>query len=152
MKRQETYTPVPDDIERQWWVVDATAVPLGRLASEIARVLRGKHKPMFAPHVDAGDFVVVVNADKVAVTGSKENDKVYYRHSGYPGGLRAETLAELRERQPERIIEKAVVGMLPKNPLGRKVASKLKVYPGPKHPHSSQRPAPLEFDIRKVGA
>ena len=150
MKRQETFTPTPSDIAREWWVVDAEGLPLGRLASEVAMLLRGKHKPTFAPHVDGGDFVIVVNAARVAVTGAKETSKVYYRHSGYPGGLRSETLEELRQRKPERIITRAVTGMLPKNRLGRKMASKLKVYPGPEHPHASQQPKPLELDVRKV--
>lgn len=150
MKLQKTYTPRPDDIERAWWVVDATDIPLGRLASEVATILRGKHKPTFAPHVDGGDYVVVVNAADVAVTGSKATDKRYYRHSGYPGGLSERSFSDLMERYPERIIEKAVKGMLPKNRLGRAMGRKLKVYPGADHPHGSQAPTPLEFDVRKV--
>jgi large subunit ribosomal protein L13 len=152
MKRQETFSPKPGDIDRRWWVVDAADLPLGRLASETATILRGKHKPTYAPHVDGGDFVIVVNAGKVAVTGNKETDKIYYRHSNYPGGLRAESLGDLRERRPELIIERAVRGMLPKNRLGRKMLSKLKVYAGPDHPHGVQKPAPLTFEIRKVDA
>lgn len=152
MKRQETFSPKPGDIDRRWWVVDAADLPLGRLASETATILRGKHKPTYAPHVDGGDFVIVVNASKVAVTGNKETDKIYYRHSNYPGGLRAESLGDLRERRPELIIERAVRGMLPKNRLGRKMLSKLKVYAGPDHPHGVQKPEPLAFEIRKVDA
>ncbi len=151
MKRQKTYTPTPADVDRQWWLFDAEGVPLGRLATEAARLLRGKHKPTFAPHWDGGDFVVVVNADKVAVTGTKEEEKVYYRHSGYPGGLRAETLAEARRKHPERIIERAVRGMLPKNRLGRRIFTHLKVYAGGEHPHASQKPQPFPLD-RKVEA
>ena len=150
MKQQKTFTPRPGDIERDWWVVDATNLPLGRMASEIASVLRGKHKPTFAPHVDGGDYVIVINAEKVGATGSKETQKMYHRHSGYPGGIRSESLGELRERRPELIIEKAVKGMLPKNRLGRATGNKLKVYAGATHPHSSQKPKPLEFDLREV--
>lgn len=149
---QTTFSPKPGDIERTWFVVDATDVPLGRLASQIAQVLRGKHKPTYAPHVDGGDFVVVVNAEKVHVSGNKEIEKIYYRHSGYPGGLRAETLSEVREKHPDRIVEVAVRGMLPKNRLGRQMARKLKVYAGPDHPHQSQKPQPLEITNRKVDA
>jgi large subunit ribosomal protein L13 len=149
-KLQKTYTPRPGDIVRDWHVVDATDIPLGRLASAVAVLLRGKHRPTFAPHVDGGDYVVVVNAEKIAVTGNKETEKVYYRHSGYPGGLRSQTLAEMRSSYPERIIQNAVRGMLPKNRLGRQIISKLKVYAGPDHPHAAQNPQPLE--IRKVQA
>lgn len=149
---QRTFSPKPGDIERSWYVVDATEVPLGRLASEVAQVLRGKNKPTYAPHVDGGDFVVVVNADKVHVSGNKEFEKIYYRHSGYPGGLRALTLSEIREQHPERIVEIAVKGMLPKNRLGRQMAKKLKVYAGPDHPHAAQKPAPLALTYRKVEA
>lgn len=152
MKRQETFSPRAADIDRSWWVVDAADLPLGRLASETARILRGKHKPTYAPHVDVGDFVIVVNAEKVAVTGNKEVDKIYYRHSNYPGGLRAESLGDLRERSPELIVERAVRGMLPKNRLGRKMLGKLKVYAGTDHPHAVQKPEPLKFEIRKVNA
>lgn len=152
MTMNKTYSPKPGDIERAWHVVDATDLPLGRLASEIAQVLRGKHKPTYAPHMDTGDFVVVVNADKVVVTSDKTQSKIYYRHSGYPGGIKAETFASLKERRPEAIMERAVKGMLPKNKLGRKMASKLKVYAGPDHPHAAQSPQPLEFKIRKVEA
>ncbi|HSM43541.1 MAG TPA: 50S ribosomal protein L13, partial [Acidimicrobiia bacterium] len=121
-----------------------------RLASEVAQVLRGKHKPTYAPHLDTGDFVVVVNADKVAVTSDKTQSKIYYRHSGYPGGIRAETFESLLKRRPEAVVERAVRGMLPKNKLGRKMATKLKVYAGPDHPHAAQGPKPIDFEIRKV--
>ncbi len=151
-KLQRTFTPTPADIERTWYVVDATDAPLGRLASEIAKILRGKHKPTFAPHVDGGDFVIVVNAAKIRVSGNKETDKVYYRHSGYPGGLRAETLGDVRRKYPERLVESAVRGMLPKNKLGRKIIKKLKVYGGPDHPHGAQSPEPLEISYGKVGS
>ncbi len=152
MKRQKTYSPRPEDLQRDWYVVDATDLPLGRLASEVAKLIRGKHKPTYAPHMDGGDFVIVLNAAKVGVTGNKEEAKMYYRHSGYPGGLRAENLQQLREKQPERIIETAVRGMLPKNRLGRRLITKLKVYPGSEHPHASQQPKPLELNVRKVGS
>ncbi len=152
MTMNKTYSPKPGDIERSWHLVDATDLPLGRLASEIAQVLRGKHKPIYAPHMDTGDFVVVVNADKVAVTSDKSQSKIYYRHSGYPGGIKAEGFSSLIERRPEAVIERAVRGMLPKNKLGRQMARKLKVYAGPDHPHEAQRPQPLELDIRKVEA
>ena len=151
-KLQRTFTPKPGDIERSWYVVDATDVPLGRLASEIAQVLRGKNKPTYAPHIDGGDYVVVVNAEKVHVSGNKEVEKLYFRHSGYPGGLRAESLSEVREKHPERLVEVAVKGMLPKNRLGRQIYRKLKVYSGPDHPHRSQSPEPLPLKYRKVEA
>lgn len=150
MKEQKTYTPRPGDIERAWWTVDAADLPLGRLASEVARVLRGKHKPQFTPHLDTGDHVIVINASRVAVTSGKSEQKIYYRHSGYPGGIKAESFARLRERRPEAIIERAVRGMLPKNRLGRATYRKLRVYPGPDHPHGSQKPKPLELNIEKV--
>jgi large subunit ribosomal protein L13 len=150
MKLQKTFTPRPSDVDRDWWVVDAAGVPLGRLATEIARVLRGKHKPTFAPHMDMGDYVVVVNAAAVEVTGAKATDKRYYHHSGYPGGLSERSFEEMRERHPERIIEQAVKGMLPKNRLGRAVRRKLKVYAGPDHPHAAQQPRPFPIEIRKV--
>ncbi len=146
----KTYSPKPADIQRAWFVVDATDLPLGRLASEIATLLRGKHKPTFAPHLDGGDFIIVINAEKVAVTSDKSQTKIYYRHSGYPGGIKAETFDRLRERRPEAIIERAVRGMLPKNKLGRQMARKLKVHAGPDHPHTAQKPTALELDIRKV--
>ncbi len=146
MKLQKTFTPTPADVERAWWVMDAEDVPLGRLASEAAKLLRGKHKPTYSPHFDLGDFVIVVNAAKVGVSGTKEQDKIYYRHSGYPGGLRAATLGQLRVTNPERIIEQAVRGMLPKNRLGRRLFTHLKVHAGPEHPHSSQKPQPFALE------
>ncbi|GAA5070947.1 large subunit ribosomal protein L13 [Thermocatellispora tengchongensis] len=140
-----TYSPKPADVQRQWYVIDATDVVLGRLASHVATLLRGKHKPTFAPHVDTGDFVIVINADKVALTGNKLEQKKAYRHSGYPGGLRSVSYSELMEKRPDRAVEKAVKGMLPKNALGRKMAKKLKVYAGPEHPHRAQQPVPFEI-------
>ena len=129
--------------QRRWYVIDAEGQVLGRMATEIARVLRGKHKPSFSPHVDGGDFVVVVNAKRVKLTGSKETDKRYYRHSGYPGGLRVRSLSEMREKKPEAVVRLAVKGMLPKNRLGKGQLGKLKVYAGPEHPHQAQLPMPL---------
>ena len=126
------------DVERSWWVIDAEDQVLGRLATEIARRLRGKHKPEYTPHVDTGDYIIVVNAEKVRVTGNKENDKVYWRHSGYPGGIKGTTVAVMRETHPERMIEIAVKGMLPKNHQGRQMLRRLKVYSGPDHPHEAQ--------------
>ncbi len=140
-----TYTPKPGDIKRKWYVVDAQGKTLGRLASEIARILRGKNKPIFSPHVDTGDYVIVVNAEKIHVTGRKLTQKIYYRHSGYPGGLKAVSLRDLLQRHPERAVEFAVRGMLPKNRLGREMSKKLKVYAGPDHPHKAQRPEPLDL-------
>jgi large subunit ribosomal protein L13 len=140
-----TYTPKPGEVQRSWHVIDADGVVLGRLASQAARLLRGKHKPVFAPHVDTGDFVIIVNASKVALTGQKREQKVEYRHSGYPGGLRRVPYADLLESRPERVVEKAVKGMLPKGTLGRAQLSKLKVYAGPDHPHQAQKPAPYEI-------
>ncbi|MGL5858916.1 MAG: 50S ribosomal protein L13 [Angustibacter sp.] len=140
-----TYSPKKGEIERQWLVIDATDVVLGRLASQVAVLLRGKHKPVFAPHVDTGDFVVVVNADKVALTGSKREQKKAYRHSGYPGGLRSQTYAELLDKHPARAVEKAVRGMLPKNSIARAQLTKLKVYAGPDHPHQAQQPEPFQI-------
>jgi len=152
VKFQKTHSTKPAAVKREWFVVDATDLPLGRLSSEVARVLRGKHKPSFAPHLDVGDHVVIVNAEKVAVTSNKSESKIYYRHSGFPGGLREQSFEELMEKYPERIIEKAVTGMLPKNRLGRQMATKLKVYAGPDHPHQAQQPSELVLDIRKVVA
>lgn len=152
MSNNKTFSPKASELTRQWWVVDATGLPLGRLASEVAKLLRGKHKPTFAPHLDGGDYVVVVSAERVAVTSNKSREKIYYRHSGYPGGIKAETFETLRRRRPEAIIERAVRGMLPKNRLGRRMLKKLKVYAGPDHPHVAQRPQPLEVEIRKVEA
>jgi large subunit ribosomal protein L13 len=143
-----TFSPKDSDITRQWHVIDATDVVLGRLASHVAVLLRGKHKPIFAPHVDTGDFVIVVNADKIALSGSKLKDKRAYRHSGYPGGLSSISYGELMEKHPERVVEKAVRGMLPKNTLGRKSLTKLKVYAGPDHPHKAQQPQP--YEIRQI--
>lgn len=139
----KTYVPPIDTVERKWYVVDAADQRLGRLATEIATVLRGKNKPSFTPNMDTGDFVVVVNAEKVVVTGNKANQKLYRRHSGRPGGMKTETFNQLQDRVPERIIEKAVKGMLPKNALGRKLFTKLKVYAGPEHPHAAQQPETL---------
>jgi large subunit ribosomal protein L13 len=152
MTANKTYSPKPADIERAWWVVDATDLPLGRLASEVAQVLRGKHKPIYAPHMDTGDHVIVVNADRVAVTSEKAQQKIYYRHSGFPGGIKAETFEALKARRPEAIVERAIRGMLPKNKLGRQMARKLKVYAGAEHPHQAQSPAPLDLKLRKVDA
>jgi large subunit ribosomal protein L13 len=143
-----TYSPKGSDITRQWHVIDASDVVLGRLASQVAVLLRGKHKPIFAPHVDTGDFVIVINADKVALSGNKLEQKRAYRHSGYPGGLRSRSYGELMEKHPERVVEKAIRGMLPKNSLGRKTLRKLKVYAGPDHPHQAQQPVP--FEIKQV--
>jgi large subunit ribosomal protein L13 len=140
-----TYTPKPAEVERRWHVIDATDVVLGRLASQVATLLRGKHKPTFAPHVDTGDFVIVVNADKVALTGSKREQKRAYRHSGYPGGLHSVSYVELLEKNPRRAVEKAVRGMIPKNSLGRQQLTKLKVYAGPEHPHAAQKPQPFQI-------
>ncbi|MBI4939762.1 MULTISPECIES: 50S ribosomal protein L13 [unclassified Kineosporia] len=140
-----TYTPKAADVERRWHVIDATDVVLGRLASQVAILLRGKHKPTFAAHLDTGDFVVIINADKVALTGNKREQKKAYRHSGYPGGLRATGYTELLEKNPERAVEKAVRGMIPKNTLGRAQLSKLKVYRGSEHPHQAQKPQPYEI-------
>jgi large subunit ribosomal protein L13 len=143
-----TFSPKAGDIQRQWHVIDASDVVLGRLASQVAILLRGKHKPIFAPHIDTGDFVVVVNAEKVALSGNKLQDKRAYRHSGYPGGIHSVTYGELLAKHPERAVEKAVKGMLPKNSLGRNMLRKLKVYAGPDHPHQAQQPAP--FTIKQV--
>lgn len=140
-----TFSPKDSDITRQWHVIDASGVVLGRLASQTAVLLRGKHKPIFAPHRDTGDFVIVVNADKVALSGDKLRQKRAYRHSGYPGGLRAVTYGDLMAKHPERIVEKAVRGMLPKNSLGRQTLRKLKVYAGPHHPHQAQQPVAYEI-------
>ena len=140
-----TFSPKPADVERRWHVIDASDVVLGRLATHTASLLRGKHKTVFAPHVDTGDFVVIVNADKVALTGSKREQKIAYRHSGYPGGLTATSYTELLEKNPEKAVEKAVRGMLPKNSLGRAMIKKLKVYTGPSHPHGAQQPQPFQI-------
>ena len=140
-----TYTPKASEVTRAWHVIDATDVVLGRLASQTAILLRGKHKTVFAPHVDTGDFVIIINADKIALTGAKLAQKKAYRHSGYPGGLKAETYQQLLEKHPARAVEKAVRGMLPKNALGRQMLTKLKVYAGDSHPHAAQQPVPFEI-------
>lgn len=150
MRLQKTFTPRPGDIDRSWWVVDATDVPLGRLASEVATLLRGKHKPKFSAHMDLGDHVIVVNAAKVVVTGQKSEAKTYYRHSGYPGGLREASFRTMLATFPERVVEKAVRGMLPHNRLGSAMGKKLKVYAGPDHPHAGQAPQPYTLSARKV--
>jgi large subunit ribosomal protein L13 len=141
----KTYTPKVEEIQRRWWVVDADGKVLGRLASEIAQVLRGKHKPMFTPHLDTGDYVVVVNADKVRLTGNKAENKAYFRHSGYMGGEKFVPFKEMLAKHPDRVIDLAVKGMLPKNNLGRLMRRKLKVYAGPEHPHEAQQPEKLEI-------
>lgn len=143
-----TYSPKPGEIERQWHVIDASDVVLGRLATHTATLLRGKHKPTFAPHVDGGDFVIVINAGKVALTGNKRQTKLAYRHSGYPGGLRSVNYETLLSTRPERAIELAVKGMIPHNKLGRQIMSKLKVYAGAEHPHAAQQPVP--FEIKQI--
>jgi large subunit ribosomal protein L13 len=135
----------PEDIERSWYVVDASGQTLGRLASEVAQVIRGKHKPIFSPSIDVGDYVIVVNAEKIHVTGRKLDQKMYYRHSGYPGGIKEMTLGRMLEEHPTRVIELAVKGMLPKNKLGRKMIKKLKVYAGSEHPHQAQQPEAMEL-------
>ncbi|MHA7188763.1 50S ribosomal protein L13 [Arthrobacter sp. MDT2-16] len=140
-----TYTPKPGDITRQWHVIDATDVVLGRLASQTAILLRGKHKPTFAPHMDMGDFVIIINAEKVALTGSKLEQKRAYRHSGYPGGLKSTSYVELLDKNPERAVEKAIRGMLPKNSLAAQQIGKLKVYRGAEHPHAAQQPTTYEI-------
>jgi large subunit ribosomal protein L13 len=143
-----TYSPKPGDIQREWHVIDATDIILGRLAVQTANLLRGKHKAMFAPHVDTGDFVIIVNAEKVALSGDKLTTKMAYRHSGYPGGLSATPIGEILEKDARKAIEKAVWGMLPKNKLGRQILKKLKVYSGPNHPHQAQKATP--FEIKQI--
>lgn len=140
-----TFSAKPHEVIHDWFVVDATDKVLGRLATEIARRLRGKHKPEFTPHVDTGDFIVVVNADKLRVTGAKADQKIYYRHSGYPGGIYEDSFKKLQQRAPGRVLEKAVKGMLPKGPLGYAMIKKMKVYAGAAHPHAAQQPKPLEI-------
>jgi large subunit ribosomal protein L13 len=142
MKR--TYSPKLAEIEHQWFVLDAAGVPLGRLSTQVAHLLMGKHKPTWAPHIDTGDFVIVINAEKTVLTGRKEEQKLYRRHTGYPGGLKSVTAGELRQRRPTKLVEEAVWGMLPKGKLGRKQLKKLKVYAGPEHPHQAQQPAPFD--------
>ena len=143
----KTYVATPANREREWLVVDATGKTLGRLATHLADILRGKRKPEYTPHCDVGDFVIVVNAEKISVTGKKREEKRYYRHSGYPGGLRSRTFNEMLDRRPEEIIRLAVKGMLPRNRLARAQLRKLKVYAGPDHPHEAQQPKPLEIDV-----
>ena len=140
-----TYTPKAGDTTRTWYVIDAQDVVLGRLAVAAANLLRGKHKPTFTPNVDGGDFVIIVNAEKVALSGDKQHKKLAYRHSGYPGGLRSRTIGELLEKHPDRVVEKAILGMIPKNKLGRQIKRKLHIYAGPQHPHAAQQPTPYEI-------
>ena len=142
----KTYVATPETRERDWLVVDATGKTLGRLATQLADVLRGKHKPEYTPHCDVGDFVVVINAEKIAVTGKKREEKLYHRYSGYPGGLRSRTLSEMLERRPEEVIRLAVKGMLPRNRIARAQLRKLKVYAGSEHPHAAQQPKPMEIE------
>ena len=145
VNEMKTFMASPATIDRKWYVVDAANMTLGRLASEVAKVLRGKNKPIFTPHMDTGDFVIVVNADKIKVTGKKLDKKIYYHHSGYVGGLKETTLRDMKAKKPEKVIELAVKGMLPKGPLGRQMYTKLHVYAGPEHPHAAQKPEVLTF-------
>ena len=142
----KTYYAKPLEVEREWVVIDATDQVLGRVAAKAAHILKGKHKPQYTPHVDTGDFVIILNADKIRMTGTKATSKEYYRHSGYPGGLKMETFAEAMQKHPERVIEHAVKGMLPKNTLGRAQGKKLKVYVGPEHPHAAQKPREIKME------
>ena len=142
----KTYQAKPLEVEREWLVIDAEDQVLGRVATKAAQLLKGKHKPQYTPHVDTGDFVIIINADKIMVTGTKASSKEYYRHSGYPGGLKCETFAEAMQKHPERVIEHAVKGMLPKNTLGRAMGKKLKVYTGSEHPHAAQKPRKIELE------
>lgn len=142
---RKTYSAKAEEIEHTWYVVDAEGKTLGRLATEVARILRGKHKPIYTPHVDTGDFVIIVNAEKIHVTGKRLDQKMYYRHSGYMGGLKETSLRTMLDKHPERVLQLAVKGMMPKNRLGRKMYKKLKVYAAPDHPHAAQKPLPLEF-------
>src|SRR5690606_30362695 len=142
----KTYTAKKEDIERQWFVIDAKDQTLGRMATQIATILRGKHKPIFTPHMDTGDLVIVINAEKIHVTGNRLDDKMYYHHSGYPGGLRSKSLRQMLRDKPEEVIYEAVRRMLPKNNLGRQMLKKLKVYAGPEHPHEAQQPVKLELE------
>ena len=144
---QKTWNAKPGELERRWYLVDAEGKTLGRLATQIADLLRGKGKAQYTPHVDTGDFVIVINAEKIAVTGKKLDEKLYYRHSGYPGGLRSRSLREQLERRPTEVLRKAVKGMLPRNRLARQQINKLKIYAGPEHPHEAQKPEPLEVTI-----
>jgi large subunit ribosomal protein L13 len=147
-----TFSPTPKDITRAWHVVDADGLVLGRLATEVARILRGKHKPIFAPHMDTGDHVIVINADKIVLTAGKAEKKVAYRHSGYPGGLKETGYVDLLAKKPEQVVRKAVKGMLPHNRLGAQMLTKLKVYAGPTHPHSAQGPKPLDLSQARAKA
>ncbi len=140
-----TFTAKPAEVQRDWFVIDATDKVLGRVATEVARRLRGKHKPTYTPHVDTGDYIIIINAEKIRVTGNKSTDKIYHRHTGYPGGLKSISFDKLIEKAPERVIKNAVKGMLPKGPLGRAMFRKLKVYAGPEHQHTAQQPQPLEI-------
>lgn len=142
----KTYYAKPNEVEREWLLIDAKDQVLGRVATKAAQILKGKHKPQYTPHVDTGDFVIVINADKIRVTGVKATKKEYFRHSGYPGGLKSETFQEAMQKHPERVIEHAVKGMLPKNTLGRQMAKKLKVYAGPEHPHTAQQPREIKME------
>ncbi len=142
----KTYQAKPLEVEREWLLIDAQDQVLGRVATKAAQLLKGKHKPQYTPHVDTGDFVVIINADKIKVTGTKASSKEYYRHSGYPGGLKSETFTEAMEKHPERVVEHAVFGMLPKNTLGRAMGKKLKVYTGSEHPHAAQKPRKIELE------
>jgi len=143
-----TYSPKASEITREWWVIDAEGMVLGRLATEVARVLRGKHKPMFAPHLDCGDHVIVVNADKVVLTSGKAEKKTVWRHSGFPGGIKSMSYRDALDRKPAEAVRRTIKGMLPKNRLGAQMLTKLKVYAGPEHPHQAQQPKPLEIDSR----
>ncbi len=147
--RMKTYNATKETAQHNWYMVDAAGKTLGRLASEVAKRLRGKHKPEYTPHVDTGDYIIVINASQVKVTGKKNTDKVYYSHSGYPGGVKAITFEQLLQKHPERVIEKAVKNMLPKNPLGRAMYRKLKVYAGTEHPHGAQQPQVLDFETEE---
>ncbi len=142
----KTYHAKPGEVEREWLLIDATDMVLGRLATEVAQILKGKRKPVYTPHIDTGDFVVIINAEKIRLTGNKANTKMYYSHSGYPGGLKEVSFQRMLEKHPERIIEKAVKGMLPKNTLGRAMNRKLKVYAGPEHPHEAQKPRQITLE------
>lgn len=148
----KTHSVKASEIQREWWVIDADGLILGRLAAEVAHVLRGKHKPVFAPHLDTGDHVVIVNADKVRLSGNKLADKRWYRHSGYPGGLRELPYDRLMQERPQLVVEKAIKGMLPRNRLGRSMSSKLKVYSGPNHPHAAQNPKPMTIKRKESGS
>ena len=152
MSAVRTYTPKASEVRRAWYVVDAEDLVLGRMATEVARVLRGKHKPIFAPHLDTGDHVIVINADKVVLTANKAEKKIAYRHSGYPGGLTETRYTDLMKTKPEQVVRKAIKGMLPKNRLGAQQITKLKVYAGPTHPHSAQGPQPLDLSAAKAKA